>query len=72
MFMDTKLVKTGETARILGTKPDTLRKWDKYGELIPDRKIKSGICYYNVNTLLNNNHSDNKKTICYARVSSHE
>ncbi len=68
--MDTKLVKIGEAAKILGTKPDTLRKWDKSGELIPDRKTKSGTRYYNINTLLNNNHS--KKTICYARVSSHD
>jgi predicted site-specific integrase-resolvase len=70
--MDTKLVKIGEAAKILGTKPDTLRKWDKSGELIPDRKTKSGTRYYNINTLLNHNQSDNKKTICYARVSSHD
>jgi predicted site-specific integrase-resolvase len=70
--MDTKLVKIGEAAKILGTTPDTLRKWDKSGELIPDRKTKSGTRYYNINTLLNNNQSDNKKTICYARVSSTE
>ena len=72
MLMNTKLVKIGEAAKILGTTPDTLRKWDKSGELIPDRKTKSGTRYYNINTLLNNNQSDNKKTICYARVSSHD
>jgi len=34
--MDAKLVKIGEAAKILGTKPDTLGKWDKSGELIPE------------------------------------
>lgn len=40
-FMDTKLVKIGEAAKILGTKPDTLRKWDKSGRLYGSRSHKN-------------------------------
>ncbi len=36
--MDKKLVKIGEAAKLLGSKPDTLRKWEVSGELLPLRK----------------------------------
>ena len=35
-----RLVKIAEAAKILGTKPDSLRKWEVSGELIPARKTK--------------------------------
>ncbi len=38
-------VKIGEAARLLGTKPDTLRKWESTGELLPHRKTKGGTRY---------------------------
>lgn len=70
MIMDKKLVKIGEAARILGTKPDTLRKWEASGELLPTRKTKGGTRYYDAHTLLGLANSD-YPTIGYARVSSH-
>jgi DNA-binding transcriptional MerR regulator len=38
--MEKRLVKIGEAAKLLGTTPDTLRKWEASGELLPARKTK--------------------------------
>ena len=69
MIMDKKLVKIGEAAKLLGTTPDTLRKWEVSGELLPKRKTKGGTRYYDVAELLNLGDED-APTVCYARVSS--
>jgi predicted site-specific integrase-resolvase len=69
--MHTRLIKIGEAAKILGSSPAQLRKWDLTGELLPARKTKGGTRYYDVTTLLNR-HSNPKITLCYARVSSHD
>jgi len=71
MFMDKKLVKIGEAAKLLGTSPDTLRKWEATGELLPKRKSQSGTRYYDVAELSNLGNADTP-TVCYARVSSHD
>ena len=69
--MELRLVKIGEAARLLGSKPDTLRKWEQTGELIPDRKTKGGTRYYSVDALLGLR-SEDAPTVGYARVSSHD
>jgi len=69
--MEKKLVKIGEAAKLLGTSPDTLRKWEASGELLPARKTLSGTRYYDVSELLNLGDAD-APTVCYARVSSHD
>ncbi len=69
--MDKKLVKIGEAAKLLGTTPDTLRKWESTGELLPKRKTKGGTRYYDVAELLNLGDED-APTVCYARVSSYD
>ncbi len=71
MIMDKKLVKIGEAAKLLGTTPDTLRKWESTGELLPKRKTQGGTRYYDVAELLNLGDED-APTVCYARVSSHD
>lgn len=71
MLMDKKLVKIGEAAKLLGTSPDTLRKWESTGELLPKRKTKGGTRYYDVAELSNLGDED-APTVCYARVSSHD
>ena len=71
MFMEKKLVKIGEAAKLLGTSPDTLRKWEATGELLPKRKSQSGTRYYDVAELQNLGDAD-APTVCYARVSSHD
>ena len=69
--MEPRLVKIGEAARLLGTTPDTLRKWESTGELLPHRKTKGGTRYYSMETLLGLR-TDDVPTIGYARVSSHD
>ena len=69
--MEKRLVKIGEAAKLLGTTPDTLRKWEASGEIIPTRKTKGGTRYYDPNELLQLENSDHP-TIGYARVSSND
>lgn len=71
MLMSKKLVKIGEAAQLLGTSPDTLRKWEQTGELLPKRKTQGGTRYYDVAELLNLGDED-VPTVCYARVSSQD
>jgi predicted site-specific integrase-resolvase len=68
-----KLVKIGEAAKILGSSPAQLRKWELTGELLPARKTKGGTRYYDIDSLLSDTDVNaDKITLCYARVSSHE
>lgn len=69
--MESKLVKIGTAAKMLGTTPGTLRKWESTGELLPFRKTAGGTRYYSVSDLLALETSD-APTVCYARVSSHD
>lgn len=69
--MEKKFVKIGEAATLLGVSIDTLRKWERSGELPPDRKTAGGTRFYDVAKLLNLGDSD-YPTVCYARVSSHD
>jgi predicted site-specific integrase-resolvase len=62
-------VKIGEAARILGTSPGTLRKWEASGEITPARKSKGGTRYYAVEDIVGLNASE-LPTLAYARVSS--
>lgn len=69
----------GEAAKYLGVTIQTLRNWDKNGVLKPDLVTKGKARRYKISELeriqtprmkvLNN---ENKKTIAYARVSSHD
>ena len=69
--MSARLVKIGAAAELLGTTPDTLRKWEKSGELLPARKTRGGTRYYAVSDLLGVS-NESSPTVCYARVSSHD
>lgn len=69
--MEKRLVKIGEAAKLLGTTPGTLRKWEATGELLPDRKTKAGTRYYDRNKLLSVQNQD-YPTIGYCRVSSYD
>jgi predicted site-specific integrase-resolvase len=70
MIMNKKLVKIGEAAKLLGTSPDTLRKWEVSGELLPKRKTKGGTRYYDVAELLNLGDEDTP-TVCYIELSEY-
>ena len=46
------LVKIGKAAELLGVDAKTLRRWEKSGELIPDRKSQGGVRYYDMAKIL--------------------
>lgn len=69
--MEKRLVKIGEAAAVLGCGIDTLRKWEKSGELLPDRKTRGGTRFYDPDKLLALGDVD-APTIGYARVSSRD
>ena len=67
------MVKIGEAARILGTMPGQLRKWEASGELLPARKTQGGTRYHATSDLLDHQAAvADPLTVCYARVSSHD
>ena len=65
------LVKIGKAAEILGVEVQTLRAWEKSGELIPDRRSKGGVRYYDVGKIMGLGNED-RPTVGYARVASHD
>ena len=65
------LVKIGKAADLLGVDVQTLRAWEKSGELIPDRRSAGGVRYYDVGKVMGLGNED-MPTIGYARVSSHD
>ena len=73
--MNKKLLTIREASEILGVATSTLRRWEKEGKLIPDERTKGGQRRYKLSTLLpemKHKTNYNRKTIAYARVSSHE
>ena len=67
-----RFIKIGEAANILGVTPQTLRRWEREGVLMPDRKTEGNTRYYNLDKLLNANTAETDLTVAYARVSSHD
>jgi putative resolvase len=64
----------GKAAKELGVSRDTLRRWEKSGKITVERTVK-GHRRYNLARLLGASPrkvSSQKKTIVYARVSSHD
>jgi len=64
----------GQAAKELGVSRDTLRRWEKSGKITVERTVK-GHRRYNLATLLGAQSRTalaNKKTVAYARVSSHD
>ena len=71
MAQQSDLIRIGPAAHLLGVTPQTLRKWEATGHLVPTRKSPGGTRYYSASQLLNHR-SDDLTTVCYARVSSHD
>ena len=67
-----RLIKIGEAARILGVSIQTLRRWEREGEFLPDRKTQGGTRYYDLDRLIGRQNIEAQLTIAYARVSSHD
>ncbi len=70
--MGKRLVKIGEAARLMGTSPEIMRKWDASGELPATRRTRGGTRYYSVADLLGSSTIETAPTVCYARVSSRD
>ena len=70
-----RLVTIGEASEVLGVSISTLRRWDKTGRLEPE-KTTSGHRRYDISKLkpemFRAAQQENRKTIAYARVSSHD
>lgn len=66
----TRFIKVGEAAKLLGITPQTLRRWEETGQLLPDKKTKGGTRYYDVDRLLGVSVKESSLTYAYARVSS--
>ena len=67
-----RYIKIGEAANLLGITVQTLRRWEKVGHLISDRKSDGGTRYYDVDKLFGLQNREIDLTIGYARVSSHD
>jgi len=67
-----RLIKIGKAAQLLGVTVQTLRRWEREGQFIPDRKSESGTRYYDIDRLQQQKGTDSTLTIGYARVSSHD
>ena len=66
-----RLIRIGEAAALMGVSVQTMRKWERTGELLPTRKSQSGTRYYDRLDLLDVG-NESAPTIGYARVSSHD
>ena len=56
----------------MGESIQTLRRWERQGELQPDHRSKGGTRYYDFDKLLGLQPIESELTITYARVSSHD
>jgi excisionase family DNA binding protein len=70
----TKLITIGEAAELLGVSTITLRRWEKSGKLVPERTAGNQRRYHisQINPALAREAEIDRKTVAYARVSSHD
>ena len=72
-----RLVSIGEAAKAYGVTPLTLRRWHESGKLLPDFVTEGGRRRYDLSRLQpgaqgRTSQGDARRTIAYARVSSHD
>ena len=67
-----RYIKIGQASELLGVSPQTLRRWEREGQLSPDRRSEGGTRYYDLNHLLGLREVETDLTVAYARVSSHD
>jgi len=71
--MSRKMVSIQEAAKFLGVSPQTLRRWEREGRLLPDERTPGGRRRYDLVRLrpeLFHAPEPQRRTIAYARVSS--
>lgn len=73
-----KIISIGQAAKILGVHVQTLRNWERTGRLVPDSISPGGTRRYNLDKIVAISgkeipiEADNRYTVAYARVSSHD
>ena len=70
-----KLLNIAQASKLLGVAQSTLRRWEEEGRLIPDERTKGNQRRYKLSSLrpeMKHSNDYNRKTIAYARVSSHD
>jgi len=67
-----RYIKIGAASKLLGVTPQTLRRWEREGQVSPDRVSEGGTRYYEINHLLGLRELETDLTVAYARVSSHD
>ena len=67
-----RYIKIGEAARLLGVTPQTVRRWEREGAVLPVRRSEGGTRYYDLNQLLGLKELESDLTVAYARVSSRD
>lgn len=67
-----RFVKIGEAAKLLGVSVQTLRRWEKSKEFLPDKISEGNTRYYLLSHLMGVSKLERVLTIGYARVSSHD
>ena len=74
--MSRKLVPIHEAAEALGVSAQTLRRWEREGRLLPDERTAGGCRRYDLARLKPEKFRSQaeavRKTVAYARVSSHD
>ncbi len=73
--MSSKLVGIREAAEFLGVTPSTLRRWEREGKLLPDERTIGGYRRYDLARLRPETFhraDSGRRTVAYARVSSHD
>ncbi len=69
------LLNIGDAAKLLGVAESTMRRWEKEGKLIPDERTAGNQRRYKLSSLrpgMGSGIDYDRKTIAYARVSSHD
>ena len=76
LIMSRKLVPIHEAAEALGVSAQTLRRWEREGRLLPDERTAGGRRRYDLARLKPEKFRSQaeavRKTVAYARVSSHD
>ncbi len=68
-----KFISIGKAARLLGVSPQTMRRWEYEGRIVPDKRTRGGQRRYDPKKLQQcRNAKPEGLTLCYARVSSHD
>jgi predicted site-specific integrase-resolvase len=67
-----RYIKIGEASKLLGVTPQTVRRWEREGQVLPVRRSEGGTRYYDLNQLLGLKELETDLTVAYARVSSRD